>query len=82
MWQRSFLGVILGWLIEGLEIADRADRTLARATTANLLLTILIRNNLACFVSSTPTNWVFTSFRAISLLLSSKNKENYTQELK
>ena len=23
IWQRSFLDVILGWLIEGLEIADR-----------------------------------------------------------
>jgi hypothetical protein len=27
MWQRSFLDVILGWLIEGLEIADRPTLT-------------------------------------------------------
>jgi hypothetical protein len=56
-----------------------ADRTLARVTTANLLLTILSRNNSHFLVSITRNSLVLTSYLLISLLRFFKINAIYSQ---
>ncbi|MEG3925992.1 hypothetical protein [Microcoleus sp. D3_18a_C4] len=48
--------------------AKPIDRTLARSTTANLLLTILSRNKSLFLVSITRNTLALTSYLLISLL--------------